>query len=64
MNLSNNLKKLRKDRGLSQEGVARRVDGLSRNKLASYEIGIAEPSLCTLYNLSIFYGVTLEQLIK
>jgi len=64
MNLSNNLKKLRKNRGLSQEGVARRIEGLSRSKLSSYETGGIEPNLCTLYKISVFYRVTLDELVK
>ncbi len=64
MNLPKNLKQLRKDRGLSQQGVAMRIEGLTRSKLASYEQGIAEPPLCMCYKISVFYRVTLDELIK
>ena len=63
MNLSKNLKQLRKARGLSQEGVARRI-GITRVALSSYEAGRSEPKLCTLYKLSVFYRVTLDELCK
>ena len=64
MNLPKNLKRLRKDRGLSQQGVSLRIDGLTREQLSSYELGNTEPTLCMCVKLSVFYRVTLEELIK
>jgi len=64
MNLPKNLKQLRKARGLSQQGVAMRVEGLTRSSLSGYERGTQHPTLCMCVKLSIFYRVTLEELIK
>jgi len=64
MNLPKNLKQLRKARGLSQQGVAMRVEGLTREALSSYELGRCEPPFCMAIKISVFYRVTLDELIK
>jgi len=57
-----NLKRLRKNRNLSQEEVARKV-GISRPLLSAYEIGRAKPSKETLKSLADFYNTTIDELM-
>lgn len=63
MKLSDNLKKLRKSRKLSQKRVAH-FTGLTRNMIEQYECGYSEPRLCNLVKLADFYDVTLDKLIR
>ena len=58
MNLSENLKKIRKDNNLSQEDLAEKL-GVSRQSVSKWESGRAYPEmdkvleLCKLFNLNI-----------
>ena len=58
MNLSENLKKIRKDNNLSQEQLADKL-GVSRQSVSKWESGLAYPEmdkmlqLCKLFNLNI-----------
>ena len=58
MNLSDNLKKIRKDNNLSQEDLAEKL-GVSRQSVSKWESGVAYPEmdkvleLCKLFNLNI-----------
>ena len=58
MNLSENLKKIRKDNNLSQEDLAEKL-GVSRQSVSKWESGLAYPEmdkvleLCKLFNLNI-----------
>ena len=58
MNLSDNLKKIRKDNNLSQEQLAEKL-GVSRQSVSKWESGIAYPEmdkvlqLCKMFNLNI-----------
>lgn len=58
MNLSDNLKKIRKDNNLSQEDLAEKL-GVSRQSVSKWESGLAYPEmdkvleLCKLFNLNI-----------
>ena len=58
MNLSENLKKIRKDNNLSQEDLAEKL-GVSRQSVSKWESGAAYPEmdkvleLCKLFNLNI-----------
>lgn len=60
--LAKNIKHLRKERGLTQEGLARKL-GIGRAVLASYEEGRAEPRLDNLQLLSYYFNCTLDDLI-
>lgn len=63
MNLPKNLKKLRKERKLSQQRVAD-MNGLTRSQIKSYEEGRAEPNICTLVKLSEFYNTPVDFIVK
>jgi transcriptional regulator with XRE-family HTH domain len=56
------LKRLRKERGLTQEALARKV-GSTREKIQKYEEGV-NPPVETLTKLADALGVCLDQLVK
>ena len=62
MSIGGNLRRLRLERGLTQEQVAERI-GLTRQALSSYESGRTRPDIEMLERLCRVYGVGLEELI-
>lgn len=60
--LATNIRHLRKQLQLSQEDLAKKLGGLNRGNIASYEKGTAEPKICNLLNLSHFYKVSVIDL--
>ena len=60
--LAMRLKRFRKQRGLTQESLARKA-GISHGYLARLEIGMHEPTLSTLRRLAKVLGVKLGQLL-
>lgn len=54
--ISDNLKKVRKAKGWSQEAAATQL-GIKRSNLASYEEGRALPSITLLPALVLIYGI-------
>ena len=62
MSLSENLQRLRKEKGLSQEDVAQKLF-VSRQSVSKWENGNAEPGVENLKTLANLYGVTLDQLV-
>jgi len=61
--LAKNLKKLRKQKKLSQEKLARLVD-ISYNTIAKIEAGKAKnPTFETLSRLADVFGVTIDELV-
>lgn len=63
MTIEKNLRKLRLDRGMTQEQVAQRL-GVTRQALSSYESGRTRPDIDTLMRLSEIYGTDLEGLVS
>ncbi len=57
------IKKLRKDRGLTQEELAEKLN-LSRQAIAKWESGQSYPEVETLLKLSNFFRVTIDFLVK
>jgi len=57
-----NLRRLRKQAGLSQEDVARRLF-ISRQSVSKWENGGAEPGIEHLKALAVLYGVTVDELV-
>lgn len=57
------IQRLRRDRNLSQETLARRA-GISRGYLARLEIGRHEPSLTTLSKLARALKVKVTELLE
>ena len=60
--ISENLKFLRKGRGLTQEQMAQEM-GIKRSLLGAYEEGRAEPRIGTLVRFSEIFAVDIERLI-
>ena len=63
MALSENLQRLRKKAGLSQEDVAEKLF-VSRQSISKWENGNAEPGVDHLKALARLYGVTLDELME
>ncbi len=61
--LSQNIKHLRKSRGLTQESLAKKM-GITRSLIGAYEEGRAEPKLQTVTYLCHFFNVSLDTLIN
>ena len=62
MTLGENLKRLRRERGLSQDEVAQKLF-LSRQSVSKWENGQAEPGVENLKALAKLYGVTVDALV-
>jgi len=57
-----NLKKLRKQFGLNQTQIAKKI-GVSQNSYSRYELGNAEPSYDCLVSLSKIFNVSIDYLL-
>ncbi len=62
MKLSEKLLTLRKQRGMSQEELAEKLD-VSRQAVSRWEVGSAQPDASNLLQLSKLYGVTADYLL-
>ncbi len=62
MTLGENLQKLRKEKGISQDEVAQKLF-LSRQSVSKWENGQAEPGVENLKALARLYGVTVDALV-
>jgi transcriptional regulator with XRE-family HTH domain len=63
MYFSENIKLLRKRRGLTQDEAAAALQ-LKRPTLSGYENGVGQPNLATLEKFSAYYGIAIDTLIK
>lgn len=63
MELAEKIKKLRKDRGLTQEQFAQQLF-VSRTAVSKWETGRGIPSMESLQMIAKLYGVTLDELLK
>ena len=61
--LAKNVRALRKDAGLSQEGLAFECD-IDRTYISKVERGIANPSLLILFRISDVLQVEINDLLK
>ena len=62
--LAENIRRLRKKKGLSQEKLARLAD-ISNNTLIKIEQGIAkEPTITTVSKIASALGVSIDELVK
>lgn len=57
-----NLKQLRKERGISQQALAAHL-GISQQAVNKYENHNVEPDIETMTRLADFFGVTLDYLV-
>ncbi|NND08374.1 MAG: helix-turn-helix transcriptional regulator [Saprospiraceae bacterium] len=58
-----NIRFLRRTKNLSQEKLASELD-ITRNRVVSYEKGATEPRLEVLVRLSLYFGVTVDDLLS
>lgn len=63
MNLSERIQELRKARGLSQEELAEAL-GVSRQAVSKWESGQSSPDLDKIVQLSEYFGVSTDHLLK
>ena len=61
MKFSENLKALRKGKGLTQKALGEQV-GLSTSTIQAYELGVRFPALKQLQTLARFFHVSLDQI--
>ena len=61
--LSENLKKAREEKGMSQKDVAEAV-GVTQTAINRFEQGIKVPSLSTMVDLSATLDKTIDELVK
>lgn len=61
--ISNNIKYLRNEKGLSQTAMAEEV-GLKRGNIASYEKELAQPSIENLVKIADYFGVDIHQIVN
>ncbi len=57
-----NLKKLRKEKGLTQQFLAEKF-GLSQQSIYKYENNLAEPDIATLKELAEFFDTSVDYLV-
>lgn len=62
MNMKNNLRKLRKERGLTQIGLQMKT-GIEQALLSKYETGDRIPPTDALLILADFYGVSIDYIL-
>lgn len=62
MNLNDNIARLRRQQGISQENLAEKL-GVSRQAISKWESGAATPEIDRLIELSRLFHVTLEELL-
>jgi len=63
MSVGNNLKLLRKRKGLSQEEVAQTL-GMNRSTYSGYENGVAQPNIDNLIAFSGLFEISVDELVK
>ena len=62
MDIGKNIRRLRKQRGMSQEELARELD-VSRAAVTQWETGWSKPRMGTIERLSTFFGVSKSEII-
>ena len=62
MNFSENLKRIRKKSGYTQQEIAERLS-VAQATVANYERGVRIPDIDTLIELSKIFGVSMDELI-
>lgn len=62
MNFSENLMRLRKEKGLSQEALGEKI-GVTRQTVSKWETGETTPEMNKLIELAQFFAVSLDELV-
>ena len=58
--MKNIIEKIRQERGIRQEELAKAM-GVSRQTISSLENGRYNPSIFLAYNISKYFGMTIEE---
>ena len=61
--MTNNIRKLRQLKGLTQQELADKL-GLSKFNISDYEIGRTEPDIQTLKKFADFFEVSIDYILK
>lgn len=61
--LGRNLKRIRKEKGISQGDIVRKL-GMTKSSVSNIENGKTNPTLATIAKLAKALGVPIEDLIK
>ena len=61
--MKNIIEKIRQERGIRQEELAKAM-GVSRQTISSLENGRYNPSIFLAYNISKYFGMTIEEVFK
>lgn len=62
--ICDNLRRLRKERGISQVELCNQIEGIGQARYSKIESGKAEPALSTLEKLATFYHVPVHSLMQ
>ena len=62
MNIGDNIKRLREDRGIKQQEIADLI-GMHRSNYSKIESGQREISITSLDKIATFFGITIDELI-
>lgn len=62
MSFSENLMRLRKSKGLSQEEFANEID-VTRQTVSKWELGVSTPDMDKLVQMSNFFGISVDDLL-
>ena len=60
--ITSNIKRLRKESGLTQQQVADKVN-VSRSAYSQYEMGLKQPTIDTLVKIADLYNCSLDYLV-
>lgn len=63
MSLQTNLRELRTTKGLTQQQLGE-IFHISRTAISNYETGKIEPSIKMILEISKFFGISVDQLLK
>ncbi len=62
-NFAKNLKNLRKQRGMNQEELAKRLN-VRKTTISNYETGYSEPRTDIMQQIADIFGITLDELVQ
>ena len=63
MSFSENLMRLRKQKGLSQEEFANEIN-VTRQTVSKWELGVSTPDMDKLVQMASFFGITVDDLVN
>lgn len=61
-NITSNISKYRKDKGISQKELAEMIGAKNLTTVSSWERGVSSPDIETLFNLCDIFGITINEM--